>query len=355
MPRKGRQSYKVGMKIVELPLDSLDLRYTGLRARRPALEKRLVASLGEAGQQSPVVVVPAGEAGRYVVIDGHKRVRALIKLRADVVRAAVWEMPAVEALVTAYQMASGAGWNAVEEGWLAWELVRVAGLSTSEAGRRLDCSKAWVSGRLGLVGSLPEAVLEGVRLGKIGAYTATRYLLPFARANAADCENLAGKMMVEGFRSREVEALCRYYNSASREGRRRMLEDPSRFLKVLEAAKLGNTGNLCPAAGRCLKNLELIGNVSLGMARSLPAAAGYDAGEGTRELLRMAWVRARERWRLLEKTAAAVFEVREESVSDGRNPENRQEVIDHAGQSNADGDFIAGGERPQPTGDSASA
>ena len=319
------------MKIVELPLDSLDLRYTGLRARRPVAEKRLMASLGEAGQQSPVFVVPAGEAGRYVVIDGYKRVRALIKLRADVVRAAVWEMSAVEALVTAYQMASGAGWNAVEEGLLAWELVRGAGLSTSEAGRRLDHSKAWVCGRVGLVESLPEAVLEGVRCGKIGAYTATRYLLPFARANAADCESLAGKMMCEGFRSREVEILCRYYNTASRGGKRRMLENPARFLKVLEATKLGDAGNLCPAAGRCLKNLELIGNVSLGMARSLPAAAGYDAGEGTRERLRTAWVRAQERWRLLEKTAAAVFEVRAEIVAAGKNAENNQEVIAYAG------------------------
>ena len=355
MPRRKRQSYKVGMKIVELPLDSLDMRYTGLRARRPVLEKRLVASLGEAGQQSPVVVVPAGEVGRYVVIDGHKRVRALIKLRADVVRAAVWEMSAVEALVTAYQMASGAGWNAVEEGWLAWELVRVAGLSTSEAGRRLDRSKAWVCGRVGLVESLPEAVLEGVRSGKIGAYTATRYLLPFARANAADCESLASKMMQDGFRSREVEVLCRYYGSASREGKRRMLDDPARFLKVLEATKLGDAGNLGPAAGRCLKNLELLGNVSLGMARSLPAAAGYDAGEGTRERLRMAWVRARDRWRLLEKTAAAVFEVHAESVAAGKNAENNQEVIDHAGQSNADCDFIFSGEGAQPAGDCAGA
>jgi hypothetical protein len=355
LPRKGLQSYKVWMKIVELPLDSLDLRYTGLRARRPVLEKRLVASLGEAGQQSPVFVVPAGEAGRYVVIDGHKRVRALIKLRADVVRAAVWEMPAVEALVTAYQMASGAGWNAVEEGWLAWELVRVSGLSTSEAGRRLDRSKAWVCGRVGLVESLPEAVLEGVRCGRIGAYTATRYLLPFARANAADCENLAGKMLQDGFRSREVEILCRYYNSAGREGRRRMLEDPARFLKVLEAAKHGNTGNLGPAAGRCLKNLELIGNISLGMARSLPAAAGYDAGEGARERLRSAWLRACERWRLFEKTAAAVFEVRTEPAAAGEKAENDQEVITHAGQSNTDRDIGLGGEGPQPARDYAGA
>ncbi len=343
------------MKIVELPLTAMDLRYTGLRARRPIIEKRLVASLGDSGQQSPVIVVPAGEAGRYIVIDGHKRVRALIKLNADVVRVAVWEMSAVEALVTAYQMASGASWNAVEEGLLVWELVRGAGLSLSEAGRRLNRSKAWVCGRVGLVESLPEAVLEGVRSGKIGAYTATRHLLPFARANAAACEQLTEKLLVEGFRSREVEILCRYHSSASREGKQRMLEDPARFLKVLAATKHGGVGSLGPAADRCLKNLELIGNVSLGMARSLPASAGYDAGAGTRERLRVAWLRTQERWRVFEKTASAVFGVQAESVIISKAVENNQEVTENAGQSNTDRDFGVVGQRPEPAGDCASA
>lgn len=291
----------------ELNLDSLDLRYGNLRVRRPMVEKRLLASLGETGQQSPVVVVDGSEAGRYIVIDGHKRVRALNRLKADVVKAAVWEMSAEEALVTAYQMASGCGWNVVEEGWLVWELVRVAGLSELEAGRRLERSKGWVSGRLGLVESLPEAVMEGVRSGKIGAYTATRHLLPFARANAADCESLAGKMMETGFRSREVEVLCRYYGSASREGRRRMLEDPARFLKALESTRHKDAGSMGDDEARCLKNLDLIGNISLGLARSLPVVAGSDTAQGARERLKPAWERMRRRWEELSKTAAAVF------------------------------------------------
>ncbi len=58
------------MKIVELEIDTLDLRYAKLRARRPALEKRLMASLEEAGQQSPVIVVAGEEPGRWVMIEG---------------------------------------------------------------------------------------------------------------------------------------------------------------------------------------------------------------------------------------------------------------------------------------------
>ncbi len=335
------------MKTIEIPLDSLDLRYRELRAHRPMMEKRLTSSLCSAGQLSPVIVTPGN--GFYVVIDGHKRVRALRQLKSDFVKAVVWEMPVAEALVTAYQLVSGSGWNAVEEGWLTWELVRVIGLSVSEAGRQLDRSKAWVSGRLGLVESLPEAVLAGVRSGQIGAYTATRHLLPFARANAADCERLAEKLLESGYRSREVELLCRYYGQAGRDGKQRMLEDPARFLKVMAAAKLGDACDLGPAAGRCLKNLTLLGHISLNISQSLAEAAGNEACERTRLRLKAAWTQTRDRWLLLEKAAAGVFGIQPESVL------IEQEEADNAEQSNADSNFGFVNERAQPARDHAGA
>lgn len=264
----------------------------------------MLASIGEGGQQSPVVVVP-GEAGRYIVIDGHKRVRALEKLNADCVRAVVWTMGGAEALVTMYQMISGAGWTAVEEGWLVWELVRKAGLSATETARRLERSAGWVSGRLGLVEGLPETVLEGVRTGKMGAYVATRYVMPFARANAADGERFAQKVMENGYRSRDVETLCRYYADAGKEGRRKMLEDPTRFLKALES--IASTGDLGREEARCLKDIELIGRVSMGLSGRLTGALGRETSMEAREQFRPAWARARGQWEALSKTVAAVL------------------------------------------------
>lgn len=44
------------MNIVELSLESLEMRYAGLRVRRPGVERQLMNSLDEDGQQSPVVV-----------------------------------------------------------------------------------------------------------------------------------------------------------------------------------------------------------------------------------------------------------------------------------------------------------
>src|SRR5438094_71492 len=82
---------------MELEFHQLDLRYEGLRVRQPARERRLLASLADAGQQMPIVVVMAGST--YVVVDGHKRVRCLRRLQRDTVAAVVWEMPEAEALI----------------------------------------------------------------------------------------------------------------------------------------------------------------------------------------------------------------------------------------------------------------
>jgi ParB/RepB/Spo0J family partition protein len=300
------------MNMVEVELDSLDLRYAKLRARRPALEKRLMASLEEVGQQSPVIVVAGEEPGRWVLIEGRKRVRALKRLKADAVNAVVWELAPPQALIAAYQLQDGTGWNALEEGWLVWELVRGGGLSLGEVGRRLERSKAWVSGRLGLVEGLPERVLEGVQSGKIGAYVATRYLLPFARANASDCEKLAEKIMEQEFRSREVEALCQHYAVAGAKARIRMVEEPARFLAALKAARKGAMDpKLSEAENRCVKNLELIGNVALGLVRQLPERCTYDTEAQIRATIQRAWGHCSERLGMLAKTAEAVFTVEE--------------------------------------------
>jgi hypothetical protein len=59
-----------------------------------------MASLAESGQQTPIVVVAAeGRPGRYLVIDGYKRIAALEQLGRDTVEAVVWPMAEAEALL----------------------------------------------------------------------------------------------------------------------------------------------------------------------------------------------------------------------------------------------------------------
>ena len=198
------------MTMVELNLDSLDLRYGRLRVMDQRRQARLLTSIEEHGQQDAICVVAEG-GGRFAVVDGHMRVRALRRLRRDVVRAVVLDMEPAEALVAAYRAGSGQGYNSIEEGWLVYELHRIGKWSLGKVAASMGRSKSWASRRLGLVEGLPDAVLEGVRCGKLGAWSAMKHLLPLARANGPACERLAGKIMEASLSSREVALVCDHF------------------------------------------------------------------------------------------------------------------------------------------------
>ena len=82
---------------MRLEFHQLDRRLESLRVRHPARQRRLIASRAESGQQTPIIVIETG--GRYLVIDGHKRIAALQQLGRDTVEAVVWEMSEADALV----------------------------------------------------------------------------------------------------------------------------------------------------------------------------------------------------------------------------------------------------------------
>ena len=85
---------------MQLEFHQLDRRWEHLRVRHPARQRRLLASLAEVGQQTPIVVVSAeGQTDRFVVIDGYKRIVALGQLGRDTVDAVVWPMSEAAAVL----------------------------------------------------------------------------------------------------------------------------------------------------------------------------------------------------------------------------------------------------------------
>ena len=100
---------------MDLELHQLDLRYATLRRRDGRRERALLASLSATGQQVPVVVVQS-EAGKFVLVDGYKRVRALQRLHRDTVSAMTWALAEPEALLLARLMRTAEGDSALEQG-----------------------------------------------------------------------------------------------------------------------------------------------------------------------------------------------------------------------------------------------
>ena len=246
---------------MELEFHQLDVRYEHLRLRRPERERRLLASLADQGQQIPIVVVALFEdAGRYQVIDGHKRVRLLRRLGADTVQATVWDMSEAEALLLDRSLRAADAETAIEQGWLLQEL-RNLPLSHEDLAKRFDRSVSWVSQRLALVQALPKSVQEHVRAGRIAAQAAMKYLVPLSRAKREDCEVLSEAIAKHHLTSREVGDLYKAWRDGSRDVRRRVLESPKLFLRAQRELEDEHPVEVRAADG-LLRDLELVAKLA---------------------------------------------------------------------------------------------
>ena len=211
---------------------ALEFHQLDLRVRHPARHRRLIASLAETGQQTPIIVIQ--QDARYLVIDGHKRIAALQSLGRDTVNAVAWEMSEAEALVLARSLAMNSEpETALEQGWLLAEMEEKLGYSIEELARRFDRSPTWVARRLALVETLPESVQQQVREGKIAAQIAMRYLAPVARVSVEQCMPMAHVLAQQHWTTRQAAALYNAWRDAkSTQTRERILAQPELFLKT---------------------------------------------------------------------------------------------------------------------------
>ena len=247
---------------MELELHQLELRYERLRKRAPLAERALVASLAEHGQQLPIVVV--GEAARFIVIDGYKRVRALKRLSRDAVHATDWRLPEIEALLLERRLRCGRE-DALDQAWLLSELQERFGLSLEELGQRFERSKSWVSRRLGLIQTLPALIHDQVRAGELSAHAAMKYLLPLARANATAAVQLAATIAPLRLASRQVGALYAGWHSGTQRTRELIVERPQVYLQARSVEQPA-----CPSATeRWLNDLGALAGIARRARRTL--------------------------------------------------------------------------------------
>ncbi len=218
---------------MQLEFHQLERRWEHLRVRQPQQQRRLMGSLAESGQLTPIVVVLSpDERERYLVIDGHKRIAALEQLGRDTIEATVWTMSAAEALLLERSLRCSAPESALEQGWLLVEMEQSFGYSLEELARRWERSVSWVSRRLALVELLPETIQQQVREGKLGAQLAMKYLVPMARINLEDCARMALAFVQQHCNTRQAGQLYAAWREGTRVVRERILAEPQLFLKT---------------------------------------------------------------------------------------------------------------------------
>ena len=256
---------------MQLEFHQLDRRWEHLRVRHPHNQRHLIASLADSGQQTPIVVVEtADQPGRYLVVDGYKRIAALQQLGRDTVEAVVWPMSEADALLLDRTLRMSRPETELEQGWLLREMQQRYKYSLDEMARRFDRSTSWVSRRLGLVELLPESIQQQVREGKIAAQLAMKYLAPVARVSAEDCGRMAAAFAAERWSTREAEQLYTAWREGSRVARERILSAPELFLKTQRQPP----GPAATEAAALQRDLEMAAAILQRAGRRLDVALG---------------------------------------------------------------------------------
>jgi ParB family chromosome partitioning protein len=246
---------------MQLEFHQLDRRWEHLRVRSPQRQRRLLASLADSGQQTPIVVVAAaGQPDRYLVIDGHKRIAALQQLGRDTVEAVIWPMNEAEALLLERSLRFSEHETALEQGWLLAEMERRFGYGLDELARRFDRSVSWVSRRLALVELLPEAIQQQVREGKIAAHLAMKFLVPVARIGLDDCQRMAAVFSQHHCDTRQAGQLYAAWRDGSLAIRKRILDEPELFFKAQRQVEPQATAASAAQLGRDLEMVLAIVN-----------------------------------------------------------------------------------------------
>ena len=259
---------------MQLEFHQLDRRWEHLRVRHATRQRRLLASLAESGQQTPIVVVAAeGQADRYVVIDGYKRIVALEQLGRDTVEAVVWPMSEAAAVLLDRSLRLCEHESALEVGWLLAEMEQRFGYGLEELARRFDRSVSWVSRRLALAELLPEAIQQQVREGQILAQVAMKFLVPVARQSLEDCQRMAAIFAEHHCETRQAGQLYAAWRQGSPAIRKRILDDPGLFFKTQRQAQEK------PPAGtgaELLRDLEMMVAIVNRAQRRLTGAAATE-------------------------------------------------------------------------------
>lgn len=220
---------------MNLEIHQIDLRYAHLRVADPVRRGRLLTSLTEQGQATPVLVVSRDD-GTFILIDGYARVGALLDLGRDHVAALELDMVEAEALVFAHRLDAARRRSEIEEAWLVSELMERHHMTCRAVGQRLGRSASWVSRRLALCKVLPPKATEAVQRGLVPPHAAAKSLVPLARANKDHCERLVTALGKQRLTDRQVERLYHAWRRADAEGRERIVDQP--MLALAAAAEL---------------------------------------------------------------------------------------------------------------------
>ena len=220
--------------IARVEIAHLDLAYAHTRIQRPRQIVTLADSLLRCGQLLPIVVVAAATPG-FVLIDGYQRVAAARRAGLDTLQAHIWPDPAPDALCQLLASDGARQFDVFEQAAVLRELKSTHRMSQNRIAAQMGRHPSWVTRRLALIEQLPPAAIEAVRAGALSSWSASRVLVPLARANGAHARALLEAIEDNPPTSRQMDHFWQHYQKANRAARQKMVAEPILFFKSLAA------------------------------------------------------------------------------------------------------------------------
>jgi hypothetical protein len=238
----------------------------------------------------------------FVLLDGYLRVKALRHCGRDTAVAEIWECKEEEALVEIIARSHSRRWDLLEEAALLHELHDHYQLSQSRIASLVGRKQSWVSTRLALYHTLSEDLVELIRRGSISTWTATRVIVPIARAIPEHGKLLSENLSRLSLSTREMAQFLCHYRKANRKQRENMVREPVLFLKSVRAQEEAREAKALKEGpeGKWLRDFRVITHILKGLLGEVQMLFSGGQENLDRRILLTAFEDSRKGFRELE-------------------------------------------------------
>jgi len=215
-------------KVIEIELSDLDLCYENCRIANAQVEKRILSSIVERGFDDPVRGVD--QEGKYILLDGFKRVRCAKKLNMGKIPYLPIAKHEKIGIIDFLREDLKNRMNLFEHARWLKELKDTQGLSIKEMSVHLSRSSSWVGMRLNLFDGMNEDMSKLLFSGKFPVHVYQYTLRRFMRMDGVkikDAESFMKSVSGKKLSNREVENLAWGY-----------FKGPSEYREQIEKGKL---------------------------------------------------------------------------------------------------------------------
>jgi len=278
----------IAKRLVEAEPHQLKTPFEEDRIVDPKMVDKLATSMAKSGQKMPLIAVDDG--GGWTLIDGYHRLVAARQCGWDQIWVELWSTDVRTGLIQVLCGSQARRFEAIEEGRLIQKLVGDEGLSQREVAELMGREPSWVSRRLKLVEALSPEILAAVRRGDVPAWSASRVLVPMARANPEHALRLVAAMGKEPLSTRQLETFFKHYQKASRTKREEMIARPSLFIRCVETREQEREARVLERGpeGKLLKTLSQIKGMLFRLRRELKVLH-YDKDDEALSAFQMAF------------------------------------------------------------------